>query len=198
MRVSLIVLAVTARAAMADGVVEELALEPVEPLPQAPALQAATCEGRGMLARTSRVVGTARATVVHECGEADTRGLLALRTGERWFLAPNGWVSLERVTSNIIRRITFARDHLGTGELAGGAAAVVYTLETLNGTKDPLRVGRVLVCSTGPAVACARPIAFSCEPGGCTAPRLSRGVLIVDDADDGELRYTLRDAEETD
>ena len=172
------------------GVLGSLALDPVEPQP-APALQSDPCEGSGVVARASKVVGTARATVLHECGAGDLRGFLAIRTAERWFIAPNGWISLERVSSNIIRRVAFVRDHLGTGELASGVRAAIYTIETLNGTNGALRFGRTIVCTTGPDVACTTPVAFACEADSCTAPRLSRGVLIVKDADEGEQRYAL-------
>ena len=173
------------------GVLSSLALEPIEPLPQAPALQTEPCEGSGMIAHDERVVGTVRAVVLHECGAPELRGLVAIRSAQRWFLAPAGWISLEHVSSNIIRRVTFVRDHLGSGELASGAKAVIYTIETLNGTMGALRFGRAVVCTTGPDVACSTAVAFACEADGCTAPKLSRGVLIVHDADDGEQRYAV-------
>lgn len=179
------------------GVVGALALEPVEPQ-STPALQREPCEGSGMVAQpVSKIVGTAEAIVLHECGESDLRGLLAIHTAGVWFIAPNSWISLERVSSNIIRRIAFARDHLGAGELANGTKSIVYTIETLNGTQGALRIGRTIVCTTGRDIACSKAVAFACEAESCTAPRLSRGVLIVRDADDGEQRYTVNAATES-
>ena len=172
------------------GVIGSLALEPVEPQPK-PALQSEPCEGSGMVARGSKVVGTAEAWVLHECGDSDLRGLLAIHTAGVWFIAPNSWISLERVSSNIIRRVQFVRDHLGAGELANGTKSVIHTIETLNGTQGALRFGRTIVCTTGRDIACSKPVAFACEPDSCTAPRLSRGVLIVRDADEGEQRYAV-------
>ena len=172
------------------GVVGTLALEPIEPQ-FAPVLQSEPCEGFGMVAQMSRVVGTAEATVLHECGATDLRGVLAIHTAGVWFVAPNSWISLERVSSNIRRRVSFVRDHLGSGELASGTKAILYTIETLNGTTGALRFGRAIVCATGRDVACSKPVAFACEADSCTAPRLSRGVLIVADADEGEQRYAV-------
>ncbi len=172
------------------GVLGSLALEPVEPR-TAPAVQSEPCEGAGVVARASRVVGTAEALVLHECGSAESRGLLAIHTAGVWFVAPNSWIAFERVSSNIIRRVQLVRDHLGAGELANGTKAILYTIETLNGTTGALRIGRTIVCSTGRDIACSKPIAYVCANDSCTAPRLSRGVLIVTDADDGVQRYAV-------
>lgn len=172
------------------GIVGTLALEPVEPQ-SPPSLQTEPCEGAGLVAQAKTIVGTAEAIVLHECGDMDLRGLLAIHTAGVWFIAQNSWITLERVSSNIIRRVSFVRDHLSSGQLANGTKAVLYTIETLNGTLGAFRVGRTIVCTTGRDIACTRPVAFACGADTCTAPRVSRGMLIVADADDGEQRYAL-------
>jgi hypothetical protein len=48
-----------------------------------------------------------------------------------------------------------------------------------------------MVCSVGATVACGDALAFACETDSCTAPKLRRGVLIIQDADEGEQRYTV-------
>ncbi|MBL9017888.1 MAG: hypothetical protein JNL83_27120 [Myxococcales bacterium] len=192
MRAALLVLAVTAAPAHADreppGSLQLTAVAPSATL----ALETAPCV-RGLRARSSRVIGTARVTVVHDCeGDAEARSAgLAIRSADRWFFSSNGLVALERVSSNIIRRVTFAREHLSAGVLASGEPAAIYTIETINGTAGALRFGRVLVCTVRAEVACSEPLAFACAAESCTAPRLSRGVLIVHDADEGEQRYAV-------
>ncbi len=152
----------------------------------------------GVVARSERVIGTARIIVVHDCGaDADARsGGLAIRSADRWFFSSNGLVELERVSSNIIRRVRFVREHLDSGLLANGTTAAVYTIETMNGTAGAMRFGRVMVCSVGATVACGESIVFACGEDSCTAPKLSRGVLIVHDADEGEQRFAVRFATE--
>ena len=106
-------------------------------------LQAEPCT-QGVVARSSHVIGTTRVMVVHDCdGDTDARsGALAIRSADRWFFASNGLVDLERVSGGIIRRVTFVREHVASGELANGTKAAVYTIETMNGTAGAMRFGR--------------------------------------------------------
>ena len=179
------------------GVVGSLTLELLAPTAALP-LESEPCV-QGLLARSSRVIATSRVTVVHDCtDDLDARsGGLAIRSADRWFFKSSSLVHLERVSSNIIRRVRFVREHLDSGELADGTKAAVYTIETMNGTAGALRFGHVLVCSLEPAVACGEPLAFACDENSCVAPKLSRGMLIVRDTDEGEQRYAVTVSRET-